>query len=201
MDCQLPEVDGYEATRRIRALPERGGLPIVALTASAAPDDLERCFRSGMDDHVAKPVDMQRLLDVIARHLGGQRGRRSERRPSGELPVADFTRALARLNGDLSLLERIAKQFSEGAGESWAKLRAAVLDRDSAAARFAAHRLAGQASSFDGAVLVDALRALQEMLLRNDWAAARDTLPCVEKELERLVRIVAAQGKDLTTTA
>ncbi len=78
MDCQLPRVDGYEATRRIRALEAAGALaaageraartPIVAVTACASAADRARAIAAGMDDLVPKPVDAPRLLSTIARH-------------------------------------------------------------------------------------------------------------------------------------
>lgn len=70
MDCQMPGVDGYEATRRIRASEAAGQLdrtPIVALTANASSDDRERCIASGMDDHVAKPFNVTTLAAAVAR--------------------------------------------------------------------------------------------------------------------------------------
>ena len=67
MDCQMPEVDGYEATTRIRAAERSGRLPIVALTASATVEDRERCLAAGMDDFVSKPVKMAELARALAR--------------------------------------------------------------------------------------------------------------------------------------
>jgi PAS domain S-box-containing protein len=76
MDVQLPEMDGYEATRRIRVLEQSGevasapgGVPIVALTASATTEDLERCRAAGMNDHISKPVDARRLRAMLAAKL------------------------------------------------------------------------------------------------------------------------------------
>ena len=76
MDCQLPRLDGYEATRRIRALeaaqafegPARSRVPILALTACSSPEDHERARLAGMDDLLAKPVDARRLLSAIGKH-------------------------------------------------------------------------------------------------------------------------------------
>jgi signal transduction histidine kinase/CheY-like chemotaxis protein len=69
MDMMLPEIDGYEATRRIRSLRRCGRLPIIALTAKTMPGDQDRCIEAGCDEFVAKPVDNTRLLAVVGRWL------------------------------------------------------------------------------------------------------------------------------------
>jgi hypothetical protein len=70
MDCQMPELDGFEATRRIRRLSGAcASVPIVALTANAMQGDRERCLEVGMNDHVTKPVDVGRLAAALQRYL------------------------------------------------------------------------------------------------------------------------------------
>jgi PAS domain S-box-containing protein len=72
MDCQMPEVDGFTATERIRESEDDGThVPIVAMTAHASPGDRERCLRSGMDDYLAKPVDPRSLEQVVSRWISG----------------------------------------------------------------------------------------------------------------------------------
>jgi len=73
MDLQMPVMDGFEATRLIRALPprRRGRLPIVAMTANVFKDDIESCLKSGMDDHIGKPLDFNKVLRVIHKYLAG----------------------------------------------------------------------------------------------------------------------------------
>jgi signal transduction histidine kinase/CheY-like chemotaxis protein len=84
MDLQMPEMDGYEATRRVRAIeeerrekaagPSRKGaprqIPIVAMTANVFREDIEKCLAAGMDDHVGKPLDLNEVLETLRKHLG-----------------------------------------------------------------------------------------------------------------------------------
>ncbi|WP_349976317.1 ATP-binding protein [Pseudomonas sp. WHRI 8519] len=72
MDCRLPQLDGYEATRRIRLLPNGGQLPIIALTANALQGDRERCMAAGMDDYLSKPLRRTDLQQVLQRWLPGR---------------------------------------------------------------------------------------------------------------------------------
>jgi CheY-like chemotaxis protein len=69
MDMMMPEIDGYEATRRLRRDPRYRDLPIVALTAKAMPGDRERVIEAGCDDFVAKPVEQDQLVSVLAQWL------------------------------------------------------------------------------------------------------------------------------------
>jgi len=68
MDCQMPEMDGFEATAEIRKLEnEKTHVPIVALTANAMSGDRNRCLEAGMDDYLSKPIDLHRLGEILRR--------------------------------------------------------------------------------------------------------------------------------------
>ena len=73
MDVQMPVMDGYEATRTIRALPRKDvkTLPIIAMTANAMEEDKENALKSGMNAHIAKPLDIELFLDVLGKYLKG----------------------------------------------------------------------------------------------------------------------------------
>ena len=74
MDCMMPDMDGYEATRRLRAREAGGGrrLPVIALTANALSSDGERCRVAGMDDYIAKPYSLEQLKSAIDRVIAGE---------------------------------------------------------------------------------------------------------------------------------
>jgi len=73
MDCQMPEMDGFQATRAIRELEASSDrhIPIIAMTAQAMPNDRDACIESGMDDYIAKPITAQRLDQALARWIAG----------------------------------------------------------------------------------------------------------------------------------
>jgi PAS domain S-box-containing protein len=225
MDCQLPEIDGYEATRRIRALEATGVLPggpsrripILALTASATREDLERARLAGMDDRISKPVDARRLLSAIATHLahGGQSAGRSSQegtssesdaghrkgqengmktgaeRQSDDVPkVVDLDRALARLQGNRDLLGRMVAQFRDEAQSARVGLREGIERRDRDPLGFSVHRLRGQALSLDATILASLLGTLEGLVAREQWTECTTTFRDVETALDQLLDVL-----------
>ncbi|MEY2931210.1 MAG: hypothetical protein RL033_1959, partial [Pseudomonadota bacterium] len=88
MDCQMPGMDGYEATREIRRLQQGPRLPIVAFTAHALPEERDKVLRSGMDDILLKPIDPAALAAILTRHLGSARGSLRPSRGAEPTPLA-----------------------------------------------------------------------------------------------------------------
>jgi len=137
MDCQMPEMDGFEATRVIREHEQEGKLPgsrlrrlpIVALTAFALKGDRDRCLEAGMDDYVTKPIDPERLMQVIGTHVAAAQVRQEEtaccpaadpplERPSSptvEPSPFDAGSLFKRWGSNRSLIERLVTQFGQQA--------------------------------------------------------------------------------------
>jgi signal transduction histidine kinase/CheY-like chemotaxis protein len=118
MDVQMPDIDGLEATRRIRANKKFATLPILAMTANASQEDREDCLAAGMTDHIGKPIDIDEVVERILALVG-----RTTKEPSifhGEVqpaPLADNVEAirvvLKRFNGNLELYGRMLAGFPD----------------------------------------------------------------------------------------
>jgi len=70
MDLSLPEMDGWEAARRIKQNPKTASIPLIAITAHALPEDRQRALEAGCDDYLAKPMDLEELVSMVNRALG-----------------------------------------------------------------------------------------------------------------------------------
>jgi CheY-like chemotaxis protein/HPt (histidine-containing phosphotransfer) domain-containing protein len=191
MDCQLPVLDGYESTLRIRALEAQGALPggkqspvpIIALTASVLKEDIDRVIASGMQAHVPKPFHGPRLLATIAAALGAPP---EEEAASAAPSVWNGARSLERLGGNAELLAKIIEQFKAAAEEAKAELTRAVADADAKAVSFLVHRMTPHALMFDADALSSALKELSRSARAQAWAEAGLALARVVTELDRL---------------
>jgi two-component system cell cycle response regulator DivK len=76
MDIQLPDIDGIEALRRIREVPDLDAMPVVAVSASVMPDDQHKIVTSGFDAFVTKPINLKQFLETVRRFLASGRERR-----------------------------------------------------------------------------------------------------------------------------
>ena len=124
MDCQMPVMDGYEATRTIRADERFKSLPIIAMTANAMQGDREKCLGAGMNDHIAKPVDTKELFSVLGKWIrpregiGGEWNSPETETSEGvadqlleDLKGIDVPTGLIYADGDVKLYRRLLKRF------------------------------------------------------------------------------------------
>lgn len=172
MDVQMPEMDGLEATKEIRAQERMKGthVPIVAMTAHTMIGDRERCLQAGMDDYISKPIHRPDLLGVLARQGAGRSGGRAEPKVEGKNTsemaaneVMDKSELLNRLDGDEQLLGELIEMFFAEAGPLLEKVQEAITSRDASALDRAAHKLKGTVSIFGSRSATQAAQALEGM--------------------------------------
>jgi PAS domain S-box-containing protein len=141
MDMQMPEIDGLEATRRIRAQEERRGshTPIIALTANALKEDEQRCRDAGMDDYLAKPIDIEQFLQVLARIEPAQPAGPSATHQGSFDPGA----MLEQLGDDREIVAAVVTSFLDTERSLLAGIEAALAAGDLGAIERAAHYARG----------------------------------------------------------
>ncbi|MFN3920084.1 MAG: response regulator [Methylohalobius sp.] len=161
MDCQMPVLDGYQATRLLRAKEREQGLkrvPVVALTAHAGAGEREKCLACGMDEYLAKPITRQALEQVLVRFLGPPEGAKNIL----PLPLFDRELALQNLDGDQELLAELIALFLEEAPKCLAALEEAQRRGDLTALKEAAHALKGMAAQIGALCLKDQAAGLEQ---------------------------------------
>ena len=170
MDVQMPEMDGLEATRRIRQNPRRADLPIIAMTANALRGDREKCLDAGMNDYLSKPIHRLELMRCLNRWLtAGQtpsipQQSAAEQDPQAglDLPGIDVAEALDRLGISPGAYQRVLKAFPGGQQQTVADLGQALQTGDLARVKLLAHSLAGAGGNIGAGRLRRAARKLEQ---------------------------------------
>ena len=182
MDLQMPVMDGYTATLRIRRDLGLQQLPIVAMTANALASDRDACLAAGMNDHVGKPFELDHLVAVLQRLAGRSRNQAERPRPEGSVlpgPVLDsaaaagvaIALAVSRLGGKLPVYQRLLQRFAQDLPGLATQLLTCAAQADPATAAGLMHTLKGLAATLGAGALADAAAAA-ELRLRADAPVA-----------------------------
>jgi len=189
MDAQMPEMDGLQATREIRAREKttETHLPIIALTASAMRGDRERCLAAGMDGYISKPINAQELVTLVET-LGSQTrlAKLSDQRLPESGAQFDFRTALARLEGDVEIFREQVVFFLRDTPGLLSGLQEALAAGDAEHVRTTAHRLKGLAAAFDAQAVTERAFDLEQRGQRGDLQDAAAVLKQLEEALSQL---------------
>ncbi|MDI3294116.1 response regulator [Janthinobacterium tructae] len=216
MDCQMPEMDGFEATRRVRRMEAQQGrdrTPIIALTANAILGDRELCLDAGMDDYLAKPYTRAALLAVLARWrpasaapkaaeapaaqtpaVTAQAARQAPAEPAALLDAAALQNLRAmRRPGRPDVLGRIIDLFYSDAPRLLGQLEVAAEASDTAALQLAAHTLKSSCANVGALGLSATCREIEQYARGNDVASALQHIRSIQQELDRVLAALAIE--------
>ena len=217
MDCQMPVMDGYTATREIRKNPQFKDLPIVAMTANAMAGDKEKVIEAGMWDHIAKPLNVGDMFTTIAKWIKPRQLASTEAKPTAgtttaapaavtaategavqglpALPGIDVKAGLATTMDNEKLYTRLLVKFRDSQGD-FAKLFAAARgDADPTAAARAAHTLKGTAGNIGAKGVQAAAAELEHAYLVDATPEQIDSLLATTlKELQPVIEGLQVVG-------
>ena len=206
MDVQMPEMDGFETTQRIRKniLPpaattaqDVSSIPIIAMTAHAMKGDMEKCIQAGMNDYLSKPIDPQKMFQVISRWAPDQK-RLAERKSVGAQPadltqtdsrslpstpsaLLDLKAGLNRLNNNRTLYSRLLDDFSTSYANCIERITRALQQQDVITAAKQIHTLKGTAGNLS-------LKALQRAAAQAEIDIKSDKFADIDALMEPLSR-------------
>lgn len=182
MDCQMPEMDGYQATQNIRAGKAGNNnlkIPILAMTANVMQGDREKCHVAGMDDYLAKPINALKFEEKLKRWLLGVANEKMYKDDNVELQIWDKAAALTRFGGSMNLLQKIALVFIDDTPIQLENLKKAVKEKKLDNIQLYAHSIKGSAGNL-GAT------KLQELCKIIELDTKKEIFPTKEK-IEKLL--------------
>ena len=194
MDCQMPVMDGYTATREIRKQARFADLPVIAMTANAMAGDREKVLDAGMNDHIAKPINVNDMFNTMARWITPSIDYVDEEPPRGaaneevvEIPAlegVDTEEGLATTQNNARLYRKLLVKFRDSERDFAERFRAALSAGDSDAATRTAHTLKGVAGNVAALGVQEAAKALEAACRGGEAGAAIEALlETVEGEL------------------
>jgi len=215
MDMQMPVMDGLTATTEIRKQTKYKNLPIIAMTANAMAGDKDRCLTAGMNDHVAKPIDIKELFAVMGKWINVPEARRQDFQPKTEsteqqqtlpsLPGIDTTTGLARVGNNLKLYRNILIKFRSSQANAAELITQAIEEGDYPTAERLAHTVKGVSGNVGADTLQQAAQQLEAAIKEQKTEVIPALIEVVANELTTVISALAelnepTQPKQQTTS-
>ncbi|MDH4028643.1 MAG: ATP-binding protein, partial [Nitrospirota bacterium] len=197
MDIQMPELDGIEAAKIIRASKDEGldpDIPIIAMTAHVFNEDKVECIEAGMDGFITKPVRAEEIIREIMRVLIGKKHKDTKKTGIDEMrDIINRTEVLERIGGDEHILEKIIRVFRADAPVQMEALKKALEAQDYILAQRQAHSLKGAAANIGAGPMSSAAAALELELREKRYGNINHLYEGLEHELGRLMGELAGE--------
>lgn len=190
MDCQMPQMDGYTATRAIRSA-ERGGehLPIIALTADVGSDTRAKCLDAGMDDYITKPIDPPGLCAVLQRWLTNV----DQVNPPVDPAAIDMLRKLETTTP--GLVDQVIELFLRDTSERLNQLLNSAEEEDPLQMALIAHTIRGAAANLGAGGMVAVCKELEKLANGGELDGAKQRAATLSREFERVQSSLAEFAK------
>jgi len=211
MDCQMPVMDGYEATRTIRKEERFSTLPIVAMTANVMQGDREKCIDAGMNDHVSKPISTKELFTALAKWIEpGERDEvvsavtpaaKEEAGPLPEMEGVDTVAGLAIVGGNEKLYRKLLIKFEQNSSNSVAEIKKALETGDTELAERLTHTVKGVAANIGAKNLAATAEPLESAIGKGQSQLYEHLLNDFSKSLNQVMESLSVLVADETEEA
>jgi PAS domain S-box-containing protein len=187
MDFQMPEMNGLVATSKIRELEQQEGMgariPIIAMTANAMKEDKDRAINAGMDAYVPKPINVQELLAEIARFFPTESNEVVDTEEQDDSAICNWDTALARLGGEVEILEMLVNLFLEEQACYLNNIKRALEEQDASVLQRELHTLRGVCATIGAERLEKVIKIPEAAAVQGDFAGCEQALTTIEKNL------------------
>ncbi len=196
-DCSMPVMDGYQFTRAVREQEAKIGkqppMPIIALTANAFREDVEKCFASGMNDFVSKPATIERLAAKLRKWRASNSEQSANKDSAAQTPVAVDVSLLANQlsNNDPAYIKQSLDILWETVAGTPSELRQLAAERNEHELLRVAHAARGALALGGARILEEQLKALETSLRATGWKHVSALLPAIEESFEDLEQFIA----------